>query len=142
MSSRGSDLFWQVSPALQELLVLWAAARGQETTSPNPADRISERKAYGKLPRTDLAHAGKTPRCQGRRQSICGSSLPITGGKEYSRTGIGRLHAAVTALGSGFFHLETPGGGHCCNACATDQNRPKLSEGWDRLRLLNAYVVE
>nr|XP_015297798.2 uncharacterized protein LOC101866346 isoform X2 [Macaca fascicularis] len=37
MSSRGSDLFWQVSPALQELLVLWAAARGQETTSPNPA---------------------------------------------------------------------------------------------------------
>ncbi|XP_077841832.1 uncharacterized protein LOC144337950 [Macaca mulatta] len=111
MSSRGSDLFWQVSPALQELLVLWAAARGQETTSPNPADRISERKAYGKLPRTDLAHAGKTPRCQGRRQSICGSSLPITGGKEYSRTGIGRLHAAVTALGSGFFHLETPGAG-------------------------------
>lgn len=37
MSSRGSDLFWQVSQALQELLVLWSAARGQDPTSQNPA---------------------------------------------------------------------------------------------------------
>lgn len=39
MSSRGSDLSWRVSRALQELLVLWAAARGQDRTSPNPAGR-------------------------------------------------------------------------------------------------------
>ena len=37
MSSRGSDLFWQVSRARQELLVLRAAARGQGSTLPNPA---------------------------------------------------------------------------------------------------------
>ena len=37
MSSRASDLSWQVSWALRELLVLWAAARGQDSTSPNPA---------------------------------------------------------------------------------------------------------
>lgn len=38
MSSRASDLSWQVSRALRELLVLWAAARGQDSTSPNPAE--------------------------------------------------------------------------------------------------------